>query len=198
MRRRVRICRLSPPETIPAAAVAECSTAAPDGLPSPAAASRRAPLAAPMSRSPSGSCERPYGNPRVHQTTLRQVGHERGGHHHRIDHPVPLVKMAMPLQQQTRALIFAPRGSHDDIHVSRRRGSGGSASRRPPADPCALHRAAGRRELAAKVKRDGHRLLAVVAGGELQLLRRNGHDRTALFRAAFRGCRGARTGARLL
>jgi DNA ligase D-like protein (predicted ligase) len=36
-----------------------------------------------------------------------------------------------------------------------------------------------------EVKHDGHRLLAIVAGDELQLISRNGHDRTAVFREPF-------------
>jgi bifunctional non-homologous end joining protein LigD len=36
-----------------------------------------------------------------------------------------------------------------------------------------------------EVKHDGHRLLAIVAGGEVQLISRNGHNRTQLFRAPF-------------
>ena len=42
-----------------------------------------------------------------------------------------------------------------------------------------------------EVKHDGHRLLAVVAGGELRLVSRNGHDRTALFREPFRALAAA-------
>ena len=38
-----------------------------------------------------------------------------------------------------------------------------------------------------EIKHDGHRLVAIVAGGSLQLLSRNGYDRTALFREPFRG-----------
>ena len=38
-----------------------------------------------------------------------------------------------------------------------------------------------------EVKHDGHRLIAIVPGhGQLRLLSRNGHDRTALFREPFR------------
>jgi bifunctional non-homologous end joining protein LigD len=37
-----------------------------------------------------------------------------------------------------------------------------------------------------EVKHDGHRLLAVVVGDKLELVSRNGHDRTALFREPFR------------
>jgi bifunctional non-homologous end joining protein LigD len=36
-----------------------------------------------------------------------------------------------------------------------------------------------------EMKHDGHRLLAIVAGSELRLISRNGHDRTPLFRAPF-------------
>jgi bifunctional non-homologous end joining protein LigD len=36
-----------------------------------------------------------------------------------------------------------------------------------------------------EVKHDGHRLLAIVSGGDLKLISRNGHDRTALFREPF-------------
>jgi bifunctional non-homologous end joining protein LigD len=36
-----------------------------------------------------------------------------------------------------------------------------------------------------KIEHDGHRLLAIVAGGELRLQSRNGHDRTPLFHAPF-------------
>jgi ATP-dependent DNA ligase len=36
-----------------------------------------------------------------------------------------------------------------------------------------------------EVKHDGHRLLAIVSGDDLKLISRNGHDRTALFRAPF-------------
>ena len=32
-----------------------------------------------------------------------------------------------------------------------------------------------------EVKYDGHRLLAIIAGGERKLVTRNGYDRTALF-----------------
>ena len=38
-----------------------------------------------------------------------------------------------------------------------------------------------------EIKHDGHRLLAIVAGGELKLISRNGHDRTALFCAPIEG-----------
>lgn len=37
-----------------------------------------------------------------------------------------------------------------------------------------------------EIKHDGHRLLAIIAGGEIKLLSRNGHDRAALFREPFR------------
>jgi bifunctional non-homologous end joining protein LigD len=37
-----------------------------------------------------------------------------------------------------------------------------------------------------EIKHDGHRLLASVAGERLQLISRNGYDRTALFREPFR------------
>jgi ATP-dependent DNA ligase len=36
------------------------------------------------------------------------------------------------------------------------------------------------------VKYDGHRLVAILAGGELRLISRNGYDRTAVFREPFR------------
>ncbi len=36
-----------------------------------------------------------------------------------------------------------------------------------------------------EIKHDGHRLVAIVAGGSLQLLSRNGFDRTSLFRQPF-------------
>jgi bifunctional non-homologous end joining protein LigD len=36
-----------------------------------------------------------------------------------------------------------------------------------------------------EVKHDGHRLLAIVTGDSVRLISRNGHDRTALFRAPF-------------
>jgi len=36
-----------------------------------------------------------------------------------------------------------------------------------------------------EIKHDGHRLLAIVSAGEVKLISRNGHDRTALFRAPF-------------
>ena len=36
-----------------------------------------------------------------------------------------------------------------------------------------------------EVKHDGHRLLAIVAGDDLKLISRNGHDRTQLFREPF-------------
>jgi bifunctional non-homologous end joining protein LigD len=36
-----------------------------------------------------------------------------------------------------------------------------------------------------EIKHDGHRLLAIIAGGDITLISRNGHDRTALFRAPF-------------
>jgi bifunctional non-homologous end joining protein LigD len=54
----------------------------------------------------------------------------------------------------------------------------------PPDGACWLH----------EIKHDGHRLLAIVGGGELRLISRNGHDRTALFRGPFdklaaAGCR---------
>src|SRR5215469_5685635 len=32
-----------------------------------------------------------------------------------------------------------------------------------------------------EIKHDGHRLLAIIAGGELRLMSRNGHDRTSCF-----------------
>ena len=41
-----------------------------------------------------------------------------------------------------------------------------------------------------EVKHDGHRLLAIVVAGELQLISRNGRDRPALFREPFEGKRG--------
>jgi bifunctional non-homologous end joining protein LigD len=41
-----------------------------------------------------------------------------------------------------------------------------------------------------EIKHDGRRLLAMVEGGELKLLSRNGHDRTALFREPFEGLSG--------
>jgi bifunctional non-homologous end joining protein LigD len=41
------------------------------------------------------------------------------------------------------------------------------------------------------VKHDGHRLVAIVAGGELRLLSRNRHDRTKLFREPFRALTAA-------
>ena len=37
-----------------------------------------------------------------------------------------------------------------------------------------------------EIKQDGHRLVAIVAGERLNLISRNGHDRTALFREPFR------------
>jgi bifunctional non-homologous end joining protein LigD len=36
-----------------------------------------------------------------------------------------------------------------------------------------------------EIKHDGHRLLAIVSAGEVKLISRNDHDRTALFRAPF-------------
>jgi bifunctional non-homologous end joining protein LigD len=42
-----------------------------------------------------------------------------------------------------------------------------------------------------EVKHDGRRLLAIVDGGELNLISRNGHDRTALFGAPFDKLAGA-------
>ena len=36
-----------------------------------------------------------------------------------------------------------------------------------------------------EVKHDGHRLVAIIAGGELKLISRNGYDRTQLFREPF-------------
>jgi bifunctional non-homologous end joining protein LigD len=36
-----------------------------------------------------------------------------------------------------------------------------------------------------EIKHDGHRLLAIVAGDDVKLISRYGHDRTALFRAPF-------------
>jgi bifunctional non-homologous end joining protein LigD len=36
-----------------------------------------------------------------------------------------------------------------------------------------------------EIKHDGHRLLAIVAGDDVKLISRNGHDRTPLFRAPF-------------
>jgi bifunctional non-homologous end joining protein LigD len=50
-----------------------------------------------------------------------------------------------------------------------------SPSAQPPGCPGWLH----------EVKHDGHRLLAIVVGGELKLISRNGHDRTPLFRLPF-------------
>jgi ATP-dependent DNA ligase len=52
-----------------------------------------------------------------------------------------------------------------------------------------------------EMKHDGHRLLAIVAGSELRLISRNGHDRTPLFRAPFdklaaAGCRRSFSTAR--
>jgi ATP-dependent DNA ligase len=41
-----------------------------------------------------------------------------------------------------------------------------------------------------EIKHDGHRLLAIVAGDDVKLISRNGHDRTHLFRAPFRGLTG--------
>jgi ATP-dependent DNA ligase len=61
-----------------------------------------------------------------------------------------------------------------------------SPSTHPAANCFAERRAAERRGLAAfGVKHDGHRLLATVSGDGLKLISRNGHDRTALFRAPF-------------
>src|SRR5215472_10815185 len=37
-----------------------------------------------------------------------------------------------------------------------------------------------------EIKHDGHRLVAIIAGGSAKLISRNGHDRTALFREPFR------------
>jgi bifunctional non-homologous end joining protein LigD len=48
-------------------------------------------------------------------------------------------------------------------------------SAEPPAGDGWLH----------EVKRDGQRLVAIVAGDNLKLISRNGHDRTALFREPF-------------
>ena len=42
-----------------------------------------------------------------------------------------------------------------------------------------------------KAKHDGHRLVAIIADGDLRLVSRNGHDRTALFRVPFEGMNGA-------
>jgi len=42
-----------------------------------------------------------------------------------------------------------------------------------------------------EIKHDGHRMLAIVAGDTLKLLRRNGRDRTALVREPFRPLAGA-------
>ena len=47
-----------------------------------------------------------------------------------------------------------------------------SASAQPPDGEGWLH----------EVKHDGHRLLAIVAGGDRKLISRNGHDRVHLFR----------------
>jgi bifunctional non-homologous end joining protein LigD len=41
-----------------------------------------------------------------------------------------------------------------------------------------------------ELKHDGHRLLVVIAGDKLQLVSRNGYDRTQLFRAPFEGLAG--------
>jgi bifunctional non-homologous end joining protein LigD len=51
-----------------------------------------------------------------------------------------------------------------------------SASAEPPQGSDWLH----------EIKHDGHRLLAIVAGDSLQLISRNGHDRTTLFHEPFR------------
>src|SRR5437763_8321 len=51
-----------------------------------------------------------------------------------------------------------------------------SACAEPPAGEGWLH----------EIKHDGHRLVAIVAGERLQLVSRNGYDRTALFREPFR------------
>ena len=42
-----------------------------------------------------------------------------------------------------------------------------------------------------EVKHDGHRLVAIVAGGTVRLLSRNAHDRTELFREPFRALAAA-------
>src|SRR5947199_10663434 len=41
-----------------------------------------------------------------------------------------------------------------------------------------------------EIKHDGHRLLAIVGPDRLQLISRNGYDRTALFRAPFQSVPG--------
>jgi bifunctional non-homologous end joining protein LigD len=56
-----------------------------------------------------------------------------------------------------------------------------SPSAEPPAGKGWLH----------EVKHDGHRLLAVVTGGEVRLVSRNGHDRSDLFREPFRALAAA-------
>jgi bifunctional non-homologous end joining protein LigD len=56
-----------------------------------------------------------------------------------------------------------------------------SPSAEPPAGKGWLH----------EVKHDGHRLLAIVAAGELRLVSRNGHDRSELFREPFRALAAA-------
>jgi ATP-dependent DNA ligase len=55
-----------------------------------------------------------------------------------------------------------------------------SSSAEPPIGDGWLH----------EVKHDGHRLLAIVAGDELKLISRNGHDRTAMFHEPFQGLAG--------
>ena len=52
-----------------------------------------------------------------------------------------------------------------------------SHSAEPPARGGWLH----------EVKHDGHRLVAIVSGGRVKLVSRNGYDRTELFREPFRG-----------
>ena len=64
----------------------------------------------------------------------------------------------------------------DDQHISGARSPASTCPNIPDGDGW-LH----------EIKHDGHRLVAIVAGGgQLKLISRNGYDRTPLFRGLFR------------
>lgn len=93
---------------------------------------------------------------------IRQIAHHHDESHHDCkDHPVLPVEMARPLQQQPWGAYIFPAVPMTTLYVSRRRGSGRSASTRPPANRCVLRHAAGRRSLADQVKHDEQRLLTI-------------------------------------
>ena len=74
-------------------------------------------------------------------------------------------------------------------HVELRRAPSGGAGRNtalrpaPIVSPCA--EPPDGEGWPHEIKHDGHCLLAIIAGGELRLISRNGYDRTELFRLPF-------------